>query len=138
MMRSESQVALIDFGLAKHLALDLELTDTGLIFGTPHYMSPEQGHGQALDARSDLYSLGIVLFEMLAGAKPYTADNPMAVLYMHRNAPLPLLPESLASLQPLLDALLAKLPAERITDAVGAARRIEAARSEWLARLAHA
>ena len=138
MMRSESQVALIDFGLAKHLALDLELTDTGLIFGTPHYMSPEQGHGQALDARSDLYSLGIVLFEMLAGAKPYTADNPMAVLYMHRNAPLPLLPESLASLQPLLDALLAKLPAERIADAVGAARRIEAARSEWLARLAHA
>ena len=138
MMRSENQVALIDFGLAKHLALDLELTDTGLIFGTPHYMSPEQGHGQALDARSDLYSLGIVLFEMLAGAKPYTADNPMAVLYMHRNAPLPLLPESLASLQPLLDALLAKLPAERITDAVGAARRIEAARSEWLARLAHA
>jgi len=138
MMRSESQVALIDFGLAKHLALDLELTDTGLIFGTPHYMSPEQGHGQALDARSDLYSLGIVLFEMLAGAKPYTADNPMAVLYMHRNAPLPLLPESLASLQPLLDALLAQLPAERIADAVGAARRIEAARSEWLARLAHA
>ena len=137
MMRSESQVALIDFGLAKHLALDLELTDTGLIFGTPHYMSPEQGHGQALDARSDLYSLGIVLFEMLAGAKPYTADNPMAVLYMHRNAPLPLLPESLASLQPLLDALLAKLPAERIADAVGAARRIEAARSEWLARLEH-
>ena len=138
MMRSESQVALIDFGLAKHLALDLELTDTGLIFGTPHYMSPEQGHGQALDARSDLYSLGIVLFEMLAGAKPYTADNPMAVLYMHRNAPLPLLPESLASLQPLLDALLAKLPAERITDAGGAARRIEASRSEWLASLAHA
>ena len=88
--------------------------------------------------RDSLYSLGIVLFEMLAGAKPYTADNPMAVLYMHRNAPLPLLPESLASLQPLLDALLAKLPAERITDAVGAARRIEAARSEWLARLAHA
>jgi tRNA A-37 threonylcarbamoyl transferase component Bud32/DNA-binding response OmpR family regulator len=138
MMRTENQVALIDFGLAKHLALDLELTDTGLIFGTPHYMSPEQGHGQALDARSDLYSLGIVLFEMLTGAKPYTADNPMAVLYMHRNAPLPLLPDSLASLQPLLDTLLAKLPAERITDAVGAARRIEAARSEWLARLAHA
>ena len=136
MMRTESHVALIDFGLAKHVALDLDLTDTGLIFGTPHYMSPEQGHGQTLDARSDLYSLGVVLFEMLAGAKPYTADNPMAVLYMHRNAPLPLLPDSLASLQPLLDGLLAKEAEERIADAATAARRIEAARSEWLARLA--
>ncbi|MCC7462624.1 MAG: protein kinase [Gammaproteobacteria bacterium] len=136
MMRTEEQVALIDFGLAKHLALDLELTDTGLIFGTPHYMSPEQGHGQPLDARSDLYSLGIVLYEMLAGSKPYTADNPMAVLYMHRNAPLPLLSDSLASLQPLLDALLAKAASERIPDAATAARRIEAARSEWLARVA--
>ena len=136
MMRTENQVALIDFGLAKHMALDMDLTDTGLIFGTPHYMSPEQGHGQTLDVRSDLYSLGIVLYEMLTGSKPYTADNPMAVLYLHRNAPLPLLPESLSSLQPLIDALLAKEPAQRIGDAVSAARRIEAARSEWLARTA--
>ena len=136
MMRTETQVALIDFGLAKHLALDLELTDTGLIFGTPHYMSPEQGHGQPLDARSDLYSLGIVLYEMLTGSKPYTADNPMAVLYLHRNAPLPLLPEPYVTLQPLLDSLLAKNPEERLGDAITAARRIEAARSEWLARVA--
>jgi tRNA A-37 threonylcarbamoyl transferase component Bud32/DNA-binding response OmpR family regulator len=136
MMRTENQVALIDFGLAKHLALDLELTDTGLIFGTPHYMSPEQGHGQALDARSDLYSLGIVLYEMFTGAKPYTAENPMAVLYMHRNAPLPLLPEPFTSLQPLLDTLLAKEPDGRVADAATAARHIEAARSEWLARAA--
>ena len=136
MMRAEDQVALIDFGLAKHLALDLELTDTGLIFGTPHYMSPEQGHGQVLDARSDIYSLGIVLYEMLTGSKPYTAENPMAVLYMHRNAPLPLLPEPFTSLQPLLDVLLAKEPSGRIADAASAARRIEAARSEWLARAA--
>jgi tRNA A-37 threonylcarbamoyl transferase component Bud32 len=136
MMRTENQVALIDFGLAKHMALDLDLTDTGLIFGTPHYMSPEQGHGQTLDARSDLYSLGIVLYEMLTGSKPYTADNPMAVLYLHRNAPMPLLPEPLISLQPLIDTLLAKDPEARIADAASAARSIEAARSEWLARAA--
>jgi hypothetical protein len=73
---------------------------------------------------------------MLTGSKPYTADNPMAVLYMHRNAPLPLLPEPLASLQPLIDALLAKDAAARVSDAVSAARRIEGARSEWLARTA--
>ncbi|MCC7196546.1 MAG: hypothetical protein IT356_13415 [Gemmatimonadaceae bacterium] len=60
----------------------------------------------------------------------------MAVLYLHRNAPLPLLPESLGSLQPLIDCLLAKDPAARVGDAVSAARRIEAARSEWLARTA--
>ena len=89
MLRMDEQVALIDFGLAKHEALDFDITDTGLIFGTPHYMSPEQGHGQDLDPRSDLYSLGVMLFEMLTGHKPYTADNPMAIIYMHRNAPTP-------------------------------------------------
>ena len=87
MLRMDGQIALIDFGLAKHEALDYDITDTGMIFGTPHYMSPEQGHGQDLDPRSDLYSLGVMLFEMLTGRKPYTADNPMAIIYMHRNAP---------------------------------------------------
>ena len=110
MLRVDEQIALIDFGLAKHAALALEITDTGLIFGTPHYMSPEQGHGQELDPRSDLYSLGVMLYEMLTGRKPYTADNPMAIIYMHRNAPLPRLPEELADLQPLLDRLLGKRP----------------------------
>ena len=89
MLRTEEQLALIDFGMAKQAMLQMELTDKGLIFGTPHYMSPEQGHGQRLDARSDLYSLGVVLFEMLTGDKPYRADNPMTVLYMHRNTPIP-------------------------------------------------
>ncbi len=65
MLRTAEQLALIDFGMAKQAALQMDLTDKGLIFGTPHYMSPEQGHGQRLDARSDLYSLGVVLFEML-------------------------------------------------------------------------
>jgi serine/threonine protein kinase/CheY-like chemotaxis protein len=133
MLRAEDQIALIDFGLAKQAALELDLTDTGLIFGTPHYMSPEQGHGQPLDARSDLYSLGIVLHEMLTGQKPYVADNPMAVLYMHRNAPLPRLPEPMAHLQPLLDRLLAKHREERYSNATIAAQAIDAVRSDWLA-----
>jgi len=138
MLRSEEQLALIDFGMAKQAALQMELTDKGLIFGTPHYMSPEQGHGQRLDARSDLYSLGVVLYEMLVGTKPYRADNPMTVLYMHRNAPLPRLDPQLAALQPLLDRLLAKEPDDRYADAGETARAIGAAREQWLARAADA
>jgi len=138
MMRTEDQVALIDFGLAKQLALEIDLTDTGLIFGTPHYMSPEQGHGQTLDARSDIYSLGVLIYEMLTGQKPYTADNPMTVLYMHRNAPLPVLPESLTELQPLLSRLLAKDVADRFADAELATAAIESARDAWLAKVVYA
>jgi eukaryotic-like serine/threonine-protein kinase len=135
MLRTSEQLALIDFGLAKQLAMDLDLTDRGLIYGTPHYMSPEQGHGQPMDHRSDLYSLGVLLFEMLSGHKPYTADNPMAVLYMHRRHALPELPAALCDLQPLIERLMAKLPEDRYQDAAAAAEAIEAVREAWLARL---
>jgi eukaryotic-like serine/threonine-protein kinase len=138
MMRTPAQIALIDFGLAKQTALELDLTDHGLIFGTPHYMSPEQGHGQDVDWRSDLYSLGVLLYEMLTGQKPYTADNPMTVLYLHRNSALPELPRELAPLQPLVHWLLAKHPDARCPDALTAARELERAREEWLARLVFA
>jgi serine/threonine protein kinase len=136
MLRMDEQIALIDFGLAKHAALALEVTDTGIIFGTPHYMSPEQGHGQELDGRSDLYSLGVMLYEMLSGRKPYTAENPMAIIYMHRNAPLPKLPEELAELQPLLDRLLGKRPEDRFRNATEAGQAIEAARAAYLLNVA--
>ncbi len=71
MLRRDGGVALIDFGLAKDAALEADITDAGQIIGTPHYMSPEQGHGEAIDVRSDLYSLGVILFEMLTGRKPF-------------------------------------------------------------------
>jgi tRNA A-37 threonylcarbamoyl transferase component Bud32 len=113
MLRSDGTIALIDFGLAKQLALDAEITATGEIFGTPYYMSPEQGHGREVDARSDLYSLGVIFYEMLTGKKPYLAPTPMAVIYKHSHAPIPVLPPELDAWQPLLEKLLAKQPADR-------------------------
>jgi serine/threonine-protein kinase PpkA len=103
----------------------MEVTDKGLIFGTPHYMSPEQGHGKEIDARSDVYALGVMLFEMLTGKKPYDAENHMAILVHHAKAPIPKLPERLAPLQPLIDTLMAKDVAGRPESAEAAARQID-------------
>jgi serine/threonine protein kinase len=97
-------------------------------------MSPEQGHAEPIDARSDLYSVGVMLYEMLTGEKPYRADNPMAIVYKHRKEPVPRLPERLATLQPLAERLLAKSPADRFASAAEAAQALTCALGEWLAR----
>jgi serine/threonine-protein kinase PpkA len=88
-------------------------------------MSPEQGHGQPLDERSDLYSLGVIFYEMLTRQKPYVAQSPMGVIYMHANAPIPLLPESLRKYQQLLNKLLAKDPMHRLASASALLAKIE-------------
>jgi serine/threonine protein kinase len=134
MLRADGSIALIDFGLSKDAALALDVTDSGMIFGTPHYMSPEQGHAEALDERSDLYSLGVIVFEMLTGEKPYRAENPMAIVYKHRKEPVPQLPGQFADVQPVLERLLAKLPAERFADARQAADALQQTLATWLAR----
>jgi len=120
LMRSRHRIALSDFGLAKHAALDMDITDPGIIFGTPHYMSPEQGHGEPVDERSDLYSLGVMLYEMLTGEKPFTDANPMAIIYKHRHQPMPALPPAAARWQPIVSALLAKSPVDRYASAAQA------------------
>jgi len=81
---------LSDFGLAKMTADTAQITRTGMGMGTPAYMSPEQAQGEEVDERSDIYSLGIMLFEMLTGQVPFDADTPLAVLVKHLSAPLPL------------------------------------------------
>jgi ActR/RegA family two-component response regulator len=125
MLRGDGSLALIDFGMAKELAVKAEITGRGTIFGTPYYMSPEQGHGKTVDERSDLYSLGIILYELLTGKKPFLADTPLGVIYLHGNADIPRLPGELHRFQALLDGLLAKQPeqrfqsAEQVLDALG-------------------
>jgi len=113
LFREDDSVALIDFGLAKQAHLHAELTGKGEIFGTPYYMSPEQGHGEALDERSDIYSLGIVLYEMLTGKRPFEGDTAMAVIVRHARDPVPVLPEHLARYQPAIERMLAKRPEQR-------------------------
>lgn len=117
MLRRDNSIALIDFGLAKSMRLKMEFTDSGEIFGTPYYMSPEQGHGNSVDQRSDLYSLGVIFHEMLTGEKPFKADSAMGIIFQHAKAPLPLLPSHVAQHQALLNMLLAKRPEDRLQSA---------------------
>src|SRR6185312_1864689 len=113
MLREDDGVALLDFGLARALDGSTPSTRTGVLRGSPYYMSPEQATGEQLDARSDFYSLGIMLFEMLTGRKPYTGATAMEVLQQHVNSPLPPLPHSLARYEPFLHKLAAKNRNER-------------------------
>jgi DNA-binding NarL/FixJ family response regulator/predicted Ser/Thr protein kinase len=117
MLRENDDVALIDFGLARALDGSTPSTRTGVLRGSPYYMSPEQAQGEQLDARSDFYSLGIMLYEMLTGRKPYTGATAMEVLQQHVNSPLPPLPHSLARYEPLLRRLATKNRNERFAKA---------------------
>ena len=114
MLRADDSIALIDFGLARRMRLQMELTDEGEIFGTPYYMSPEQGHAAAVDHRSDIYSLGVIFYEMLTGKKPFRADTAMGIIYQHAQAPIPLLSARLAKYQAVLNMMLAKDPDNRL------------------------
>ena len=117
MLRADDSLALIDFGVAKQIEGTVGMTAAGTIFGTPYYMSPEQGHGEAVDERSDLYSLGVIFYEMLTQRRPYSGSTPMQVIYQHRNAPIPELPAEVAWLEPVVHRLLAKQPKNRYQSA---------------------
>jgi serine/threonine protein kinase len=114
MLREDDSLALIDFGLAKRMRLEQEITGSGEIFGTPYYMSPEQGHANEVDERSDIYSLGVIFYEMLTGEKPFRASNAMGIIYKHTNAPVPVLPVEHAQYQTVVNMMLAKKPEDRI------------------------
>lgn len=114
LFRKDGTAVLSDFGIARsHDVAATRMTATGAVVGTPYYMSPEQAQGKELDGRSDLYSLGIMLFEMLTGTVPYKGDSALSIGIKHLKDPIPRLPGQYAKYQGLLDRLLAKNPEDR-------------------------
>jgi eukaryotic-like serine/threonine-protein kinase len=113
MLREDNSPVLIDFGLARRSMDDIGTTGIGQVLGSPYYISPEQAQGQRVDARTDLYSLGVMFYEMLTGQRPYLGRSAMAIMSQHSTSPVPQLPEPTAAQQPLLDRLMAKQQSAR-------------------------
>jgi eukaryotic-like serine/threonine-protein kinase len=107
MFRNDGSLAILDFGIAKHVDA-IDRTGHGEILGTPRYMSPEQVQGRALDLRTDIYSAGVLLYQMLAGRHLFEAATAVEVALHHLNTQPPPLPDGLEAYQPLLDKLIEK------------------------------
>ena len=109
-------LVIADLGIAKDLASSEPLTAHGQIIGTPFYMSPEQIESKSIDHRTDIYSLGIVFYELLTGSLPFPGTSILEVAYKHAFDPVPSLPDRLSAWQPVLDRMLAKMPNDRYQD----------------------
>jgi serine/threonine protein kinase len=117
MLREDNSPVLIDFGLARRSMDDAGTTGVGQVLGSPYYISPEQSQGQRVDARTDLYSLGVMFYEMLTGQRPYSGRTALAIMEQHSGSPVPQLPPPTSMQQPLLDRLMAKQQSARYASA---------------------
>ncbi|MFI2810100.1 bifunctional serine/threonine-protein kinase/formylglycine-generating enzyme family protein [Microbulbifer zhoushanensis] len=113
LFREDGSAVLTDFGVARAVARTTRMTSSGMVVGTPHYMSPEQARGAAIDGRADIYSLGIVFYEMLTSVVPFQADEAVAIAIKHLTDPVPRLPARHSLYQGLIDRFLAKDPQDR-------------------------
>ena len=129
LIMADGTTKITDFGIAKANVPDVNLTATGIVMGTALYVSPEQATGQPLSGSSDIYSLGVVAYECLAGDPPFVADQPLAIAIMHKHDPVPPLPNDVP--RPVADlvyAMLAKNPEDRPESARHVADRAEVIR----------
>lgn len=131
----DGRAVLMDFGIARPSGGLAGMTQTGTTLGTPHYMSPEQARGWGVDPRSDLYSLGVVLYLLLVGRVPFDADSAVAVGVQHVSEPIPRLPSELGVFQSVLDRVLAKNPEHRYQTGGDFVKALEALPSDELERL---
>lgn len=125
MFRDNHSSVLTDFGVAISTKGKMDVALDGKMIGTPLYMSPEQARGMPVDGRSDLYSLGAVMFEMFSGHPPYEADDAMAVALAHVTEPIPALPEIHERFQPLINKLMAKKPEDRFENGMAFAKTLK-------------
>jgi CheY-like chemotaxis protein len=117
--RGDGSLVLIDFNISTRMG-GVARSGTGRdVMGSPFYMSPEQGRGLPIDGRSDLYSAGIIFYEMLTGERPFSGENSAQVIFRHLHEEVPLLPKRIRHLQPIVDLLLAKKPDERYAGVTG-------------------
>src|SRR5439155_15193017 len=129
-------VKIADFGVAKALYEEHGLTSSGIVLGTPLYISPEAARGDPLDGRSDLYSLGATFYHLLAGAPPFPGETPLAIAYRHIHEPVRPLAEAAPAADPalarLVERLLAKDPAGRFQSCEEALEALEAVSPEHI------
>ncbi|RMG11830.1 MAG: serine/threonine protein kinase, partial [Planctomycetota bacterium] len=131
--RSDDRVKILDFGIAKMKNPETDvslspLTMAGQVMGTVYYMSPEQAEGRSVDGRSDIYSVGVMLYLMLTGRLPFKSKKPIEILDMHLHAPVPPLgAQHLAPFEPVVQKAMAKVPADRFASAAEFRAALESA-----------
>ena len=134
----DGRAILMDFGIARPSDTASGMTQVGIAIGTPHYMSPEQAKGLSVDPRSDLYSLGVVLFLLVTGAVPYDGESAVVVGIMHISEDIPCLPPYLEVFQPIIDKIMAKNPERRYQTGAEFIAALDAIPAHVLASVAEA
>lgn len=131
LFREDGSAVLCDFGIAKAVKANVKMTVSGSVLGTPHYMSPEQAQGKTLDGRADIYSLGVVFFEMLSGQVPFSGEDAVSVAVKHMTSQIPKLPAAVKAFQPVIDKMMEKKTSARFQTG----KEVIAALDELLANL---
>ena len=119
-MRKDGSLALTDYGVSNRILLDSGFIVENELYCSPHYVSPEQITGDACTKASDIYSLGVIFYELLTGMKPYFASESYALMMHHVMAPVPTLPDELCQFQGLINKMMAKNPDDRFSSVMQA------------------